>query len=102
MSYLGQQVTQVAITAQNQFSPIVRIRDKKFSVSVRSTAMNATVVLQRKLPSEANSAENWRDVASWTANKEAIVESAGAWDYRIGTKTGGFTSATALVAQIVS
>ena len=92
-------VVQRAITAQNQFSDAVRIADRKFSISIRSTAMSATIVLQRKLPEEADTA--YRDVASYTANAEKIAESVGSWNYRIGCKTGGFTSATALNVALV-
>lgn len=95
-------VVQRNITAQNQFSEAVRIADRKFSISIRSSAISATLTLQRKLPSEDGTvAANWRDVESWTANAEKIGESVGSWDYRIGCKTGNFTSATALNVAIV-
>jgi hypothetical protein len=92
-------VVQRNITAQNQFSDAVRIADRKFSVSIRSSAISATITLQRKLPGEPDA--NYRDVESWTANAEKIGESVGSWDYRIGCKTGNFSSATALNAAIV-
>lgn len=92
-------VKSVAITAQNQFSDAIRIADKKFSVSVRGTMTSLTVTLQRKLPSEDWTAA--RDVESWTAIAEKIVESVGSWDWRIGCKTGNFSSGTGVVAQIV-
>lgn len=88
-----------AVTAENQFTSALRVANRKFSVSVAATAMSATVVLQRKLPGEADSA--YRDVKSWTTTSEEIAESVGVWDYRIGVKTGGFTSATALTVLLL-
>lgn len=92
-------VVQRAITAQNQFTDPIRIADRKFSISIYSSAISATVTLQRKLPGEADAA--YRDVESWTANAEKIGESVGSWDYRIGCKTGNFSSATGLNVAIV-
>jgi hypothetical protein len=86
-----------AISAQNTFSDILRVAGKKVvNLSITSTALNATVVVQRKRPEDSV----WGDIASFTANAEKIIESAGRWDYRAGVKTGGFTSATALVVTL--
>lgn len=88
------------VTAQNQFTDSIRIANKTASLSIASTAISATIVLQRKLPEEDST--KWRDVASFTANAEKIIDGVGVWDYRIGCKTGGFTSATALTVAIVA
>lgn len=86
-----------AISAQNTFSDILRVAGRKIvNFSITSTALSATIFLQRKRPEDSV----WGDVASYTANAEKIVESAGKWDYRAGVKTGGFTSATALVVTL--
>lgn len=82
-----------AITAQNTFTDTLRISGKKtLNLSIYSTALSATIVLQRRWIGDTN----WNDIASFTANAEKIVESVGQWEYRAGVKTGGFTSATAL------
>lgn len=90
-------VAKATITGADQWSDTVRISDAKFSVSVQAAAMSATVVLQRKLPDETT----WGDVKSYTAAAEEIGESIGTWDYRIGVKSGGFTSATGLRVALV-
>ncbi len=85
------------ITAQNTFTDPLRVSGKKIlGLSITSTALSATVVLQRRRAD----ADAWGDVASFTANSEKIVESWGSWQYRAGVKTGGFTSATALVVTL--
>jgi hypothetical protein len=83
----------IPITAQNTFTPTLKVAGKKtLNLSIYSTALNATIVLQRRWVGDTN----WNDIASYTANVEKIVESVGTWEYRAGVKTGGFTSATAL------
>lgn len=85
------------ITAQNQFSDVLRVAGRRIvNLSITSTALSATLHLQRKRPEDST----WGDVTSFTANAEKIIESVGKWDYRIGVKTGNFTSATALVATL--
>lgn len=87
-----------AITAENQFSNVLRVANRKFNLSVYSTAISATITLQRKPPE--GGADTWRDVATYTADAERIVESVGSWDWRIGCKTGEFSSATALNVEL--
>lgn len=88
-----QQSVTRTITAQNQFSDILRVGGPKWlNLSILSSAMSATIVLQRR----RTGTSDWGDVASFTANAEKIVKSVGQWEYRIGCKTGGFTSATGL------
>lgn len=92
-------VVKRTVTAENQFTDTIRIANRSFTTSIRSSALSATITLQRKLPDEDATA--WRDVDSWTANAEKNGESVGVWDYRIGVKTGGFSSATGLNVAIV-
>jgi hypothetical protein len=85
------------ITAQNTFTDPLRVAGKKvLGLSVTSTALSATITLQRR----RTDSDAWGDVASFTTNVEKIVESWGSWQYRAGVKTGGFTSATALVVTL--
>lgn len=85
------------ITAQNTFTDSLRVAGKRIvNFTIYSTALSATIVLQRKRPEDSV----WGDVASFTANAEKIIESVGKWDYRAGVKTGGFTSATALAVTL--
>lgn len=87
--------TQVSktITAQNTFSDILRVGGLKYlNLSIYSTALSATITLQRRRTGDTD----WLDVANYTANVEKLIKSAGQWEYRIGVKTGNFTSATAL------
>lgn len=87
-----------AITAQNQFTDPLRVAGKKIiNLSIYSTAISATIVLQRRPVGEAD----WQDVASYTANAEKIIESVGNWEWRAGCKTGAFTSATALNVRLL-
>lgn len=85
-----------AITAQNSFtSGISFLPQTVFNISVQGT-FSATVTLQRSY----DSGVTWYDVdtGSWTAATES-----GGWNadsgvlWRIGVKTGGFTSGTANV-----
>lgn len=85
------------ITAQNTFTDALRVGGQKWlNLSIKSTALNATIVLQRRRTGETD----WGDVASFTANAEKIVKSIGQWEYRVGVKTGGFTSATGLTVTL--
>jgi hypothetical protein len=90
------QVTK-SITAQNTFTDVMRVSGRKIlNLSITSTALNATVVVQRR----RKSTDAWGTLASFTANAEKIIKNAGAWEYRVGVPTGSFTSATALVATL--
>jgi hypothetical protein len=90
------------ITAENQFTDALIMPrpaygdSARFNVSVAATAISATVTLQRMFPGDSA----WRDVKTYTAAVEETVEEAGGVHYRIGVKTGGFTSATALVVGL--
>lgn len=87
----------VDVGAQNQFSewldvpPNERTGVATLDVSVFvPTAFSGTIVLQRKRPAEADGLA--RDVESYTTATEKVAETRGRWYWRIGCKTGGFTS----------
>jgi len=92
-----QQSVTKTITAQNTFTDVIRVSGMKYiNLSIQSTALSATLTLQRRLVG----ASTWGDVANFTANAEKIIKSVGQWEYRLGVKTGNFTSATALTATL--
>ena len=81
-----------AIDGQNQYTDSLSITSKPFSLSIAGTFV-ATVFVQRSFDGGAN----WHDVASYTtAIEDAGNEPVGAW-YRVGVKTGGYTSGTVTV-----
>lgn len=87
----------VSVTAENQFSDWLQlIYGEKASISISGT-WSATVTIQRKRRTEAATAA--RDVLSFSANAELTLDNQGVWDYRIGVKTGGFSSGT-VVAEL--
>jgi hypothetical protein len=78
-----------SITAENTFSDSISL-SQKFNVSLSGTWV-ATVFLQRSF----DGGTTWVDVKSWTANtQEAGEEPESGILYRLGVKTGGFTSGT--------
>lgn len=93
----GQRVT-AAVTAANQFSSAIKVTgtggQRPFTV-IRSGTWVATVTLQRSLESDTGP---WVDVATYTTNATVSFDDALsnqiAW-YRIGVKTGEFTSGIA-------
>ncbi len=93
-------VVERIITGENQFTDALKIANIRFNVSILSASINATVILQRRLTDSAFNTD-WRDVAEFTENSEVLAESLGSWEWRIGVKTGGFTSATGLVVSLV-
>ncbi len=79
-----------SISAENTFTTGVRLGGD-FNISVQGTFV-ATVVVQRSYDNST-----WNDVDSFTAPTEQIgFEPEYIW-YRIGVKTGGYTSGTATV-----
>lgn len=76
-----------SVTAANQFTDAVRLQDQDFSISITGS-FTATVTVQRKLPFESE----WADVESFQEVTAKNGECVGNWDYRIGVKTGDFTS----------
>ena len=84
-----------SITAANQFTTAEQF-GAVFDVSIHSSSsFVGTITLQRKRPGEADAL--FRDVKSWTAPTEETGQDGGAWLYRIGCKTGAYTSGTIVV-----
>lgn len=78
------------ITAENSFTDPVQIQGW-FNLSVSGT-FAATVTAQRSLDNST-----WVDVDAWTEPTEEIgLEPEVMW-YRVGVKTGGFTSGSVVV-----
>ncbi len=92
----GQQVT-ADVTAENSFTDAIRVTgtgsSRPFTV-IRAGTWSATVTLQRSLVSENGP---WLDVTTYTTNGTVSfddgLDNQIAW-YRIGVKTGDFTSGT--------
>ena len=100
LSSNGQTVS-ATITAQNTFSDPIRVtgldNGRVFSIVITGT-WAATVVLQRSV----GEVGDWTDVTSYTTNQSTTYDDT--LDnqiiyYRIGVKTGGFTSGT-ITAQL--
>lgn len=97
LSSAGQKVT-ASVTAANQFTSAIKVTgtgsQRPFTV-IRSGTWSATVTLQRSLASDAGP---WVDVTTYTTNGTVSYDDAlsnqTAW-YRIGVKTGDYTSGTA-------
>ena len=82
-------VRTAAITAQNTFTDPLSLTSKAFNLSVSGTFV-ATVSLQRSHDGGAN----WHDVVQLTEPDElGGFEPVGSL-YRVGVKTGDFTSGT--------
>jgi hypothetical protein len=80
------------ITAANTFTTPVLIQPgNSFDITISGTFV-ATVVLQR-----SKDQTNWLDVATFTAPVENTGSAGSAWYFRLGVKTGGYTSGTAVV-----
>lgn len=80
------------ITAANTYTTPVLIQSgNSFDISISGTFV-ATVVLQR-----SKDGATWLDVASFTAPVEQTGSAGSAWYFRLGVKTGGFTSGPVLV-----
>lgn len=84
--------TTKSITAENTFSDSIWVRKTYYNVSVQGTFV-ATVFLQRSY----DGGTTYYDVASYTTPTETygICGEIGV-SYRLGVKTGGFTSGTIL------
>lgn len=76
-----------SITAENSFTDPVQV-EGYFNLSISGT-FSATVTVQR-----STDKTNWRDVDSWTAPTEDYGFDPEYMWYRVGVKTGGFTSGT--------
>jgi hypothetical protein len=102
----GQNVT-ASITAQNTFTNAIRVigtsTSRAFTI-VRSNTFTATITLQRSLDSDAGP---WSDVAGQTFTTAGTSSYNDGLDnsiayYRIGVKTGDYTSGTADVRLTIS
>lgn len=82
-----------SLTAENTFSSVMsQVVAPAFNISISGT-WAGTLTLQRRLDGT-----NWRDVIGFTANVETEWPTKGDHtDWRLGFKTGGFTSGTAVV-----
>ena len=84
--------TSVSASAQNTFSNAIQVVGS-FDISISGT-FAATATAQR-----SEDGTNWRDVKSWTAPVEETGYDPILMYYRVGVKTGGYTSGT-VVAYI--
>jgi hypothetical protein len=83
-----------SLSAENTFTTPILVVDNDYDLSIRGT-FSAILHLQRKLPGEADS--EYRDVSSFTSPDEQLGRCVSSWYYRIGIKTGNYTSGTAKV-----
>ena len=83
-------VASASLTAQNTYTTVAKISGY-FNVSISGT-FEATVFVQRSTDNAT-----WMDVDSYTAATEVYGFEPEVMYYRIGIKTGGFTSGTAVV-----
>jgi hypothetical protein len=81
------ELTTKAISAENTFSDVVNL-EGYFNISISGTFV-ATVTVQRSYDGIT-----WHDVDSWTAPSEEVGFDPEFRQYRIGVKTGGYTSGT--------
>jgi len=81
---------QASLSAQNTFSDTLEVRGH-FNFSLSGTFV-ATVTVQR---SRDNS--TWRDVDTFTAPSEEVGFEPNPMFYRVGIKTGAYTSGTAVI-----
>jgi hypothetical protein len=79
-----------SVNAENTFTTAVRL-EGYFNVSISGTFI-ATVVAQRSIDNVT-----WLDADSWTAPSEEYGFEPELMYWRIGVKTGGYTSGTAVL-----
>ena len=79
------------ISAENIFSDSLSVPANQFSISVSGTFV-ATVTLQKSYDGT-----NWNDVEQFTYASEWIATEPEGASYRIGVKTGDYTSGTITV-----
>ena len=80
-----------SITAQNQFTDLVGtvVPSNDIGVDIKGTFV-ATVTVQFKHPGQAA----WQDLATYTAPASFNIIPVSELMYRVGVKTGDFTSGT--------
>jgi len=92
------QANEKSVGAQNQFTEAIDPLAGFLAISVGgfldSPAFVGTVTLQRSF----DDASTWKDVDSYTADEETMIDApvSGIF-YRLGVKTGDYTSGTANV-----
>ena len=84
------ELTTKAISAENTFSDAVNL-EGYFNISISGTFV-ATVTVQRSYDGT-----NWHDVDSWTAPAEEVGFDPEYRLYRVGVKTGNYTSGTVVI-----
>lgn len=85
------------ITAQNQFSSGIVVDGSMLLVVDDTSSMSMTVVVQVSL----DGGTSWIDTGvTATAASRTVLENGKGLQYRVGVKTGGFTSGTATVHLI--
>ena len=93
---MSDNVTKKSIAAENTFSDAVTLIKGGFNLSLSGTWV-ATVYVQRKFSYDDTT---WMDVETFTANGEYRgYEYEDDVQYRVGVKTGGYTSGT-IMARI--
>ena len=76
------------INAANTFTDPVQ-PGRGFDLSLyANSSFSGTLTLQRRRVGETN----WRDVKTYTGPAEEYGQSSGNWEYRLGCKTGNYTS----------
>lgn len=81
------------LTAQNTFTSSISPRYGFLNISISGT-WAGTVTLQRSF----DSGSNWLDVDTWTSNiQTSLFDYTETVLYRLGIKTGEYTSGTAIV-----
>ena len=87
-------IQKVTITGANQWTDPLDIEDRLYTISIGGLSAGVGVVsLQRKRVKDVV----WRDDDSFTSDLERNGEVVGKWQYRIGVKSGDYTSGTFLV-----
>ena len=83
-------IASASIAAQNTFTDAVRL-EGYFNLSLSGTWV-ATVTVQRSIDNST-----WVDVDTFTANSEEVGFEPELMWYRVGVKTGAYTSGTVVV-----
>jgi len=83
-----------AVTAANQFTDALTIREKGHIIIENTSSMSMTVVLQVR----PNKSADWVDTGDeYTSEGLWVIPYGGGHEYRGGVKTGGYTSGTCKV-----
>ena len=81
------------ITAENQFTDAIRVKNVGIVVVDDTSSIAATITLQVK----PDGSSTWIDTGDTFTTEGAWSFDAAGEQYRVGVKTGGFTSGTATV-----